>query len=133
MSTGLHSLSDHSRAHDSAHVCRPRQFSHLWGPVIPESCDALTALQRVSLQITHRALGQQHQLILAQVCMAAAPLLQNFTTIEPGQIRSASRLASSSGPAGSRTTWLPTRANQRCRLRSPSARLAFSLSLATKG
>jgi hypothetical protein len=36
------------------------------------------------------------------------------------------------GPAGSTTAWLPTRANQRCRLRSPSARLAFSLSLTTK-
>jgi hypothetical protein len=48
--------------------------------------------------------------------MAATTLLQNFTTIEPGQIRSASRLAFSSGPAGSGTAWLPTRANQRCRL-----------------
>jgi hypothetical protein len=120
MSTGEHSPSG-------------PQLSPPLGPVIPESCDALTALQLVSRQITHRALGQQRQPMLAQVCMAAAPLLQNFTTIEPGQIRSASRLASSSGPAGSRTTRLPTRANQRCRLRSPSARLAFSLSLATKG
>jgi hypothetical protein len=75
MSTGQHSPS------------RP-QLSRPLGPVITKPCDALTALQRVSLQITHRALGQQHQLILAQVCMAAAPLLRNFTTIEPGQIRS---------------------------------------------
>ncbi len=48
--------------------------------------DLLTALQRVSHQITYPALGQQRQPILAQVCMAAAPLLRNFTTIDPGQI-----------------------------------------------
>ena len=46
------------------------------GPVIPESCDALAShLPQVSQQITHQALGHQHQPILAQACMAPAPLL----------------------------------------------------------
>ena len=48
--------------------------------------DLQSALQLVSRQITHSALGKQHQPIFAQVCMAAAPLLQNFTTIDLGQI-----------------------------------------------
>ena len=78
------------------------------GPSNSRTVDLLTALQRVSHQITYPALGQQRQPILAQVCMAAAPLLRNFTTIDPGQIRSASRLAFSSGPAGNGTAWLPT-------------------------
>jgi hypothetical protein len=87
MSTGLPSPS------------RP-QLSPPLGPINSRIVDLLAALQRVSRQITHPALGQQRQPILVQVCMAAAPLLRNFPAIEPGQIRSASRLALSSDPAG---------------------------------
>ena len=56
------------------------------GPVIPESCDALAShLPQVSQQITHQALGHQHQPILSQVCIASPPLI-NIPTIEPIQI-----------------------------------------------
>ena len=56
------------------------------GPVTPESCDVLTALQRVPRQITHRALEQQHQPIPAQGYMAPPPPLRNIPTIELIQI-----------------------------------------------
>ena len=56
------------------------------GPVIPESCDALAShLPQVSQQITHQALGHQHQPTLAQVCIAS-PLLRTIPAIELIQI-----------------------------------------------
>jgi hypothetical protein len=85
MSTGLPSPS------------RP-QLSPPLGPINSRIVDLLAALQRVSRQITHPALGQQRQPILAQVCMAAAPCY--ITSRRLNWARSASRLALSSDPAG---------------------------------
>jgi hypothetical protein len=57
------------------------------GPVIPELCEVLAShLLHVQRQITHQALGHQHQPILAQACKAPPPPLINIPTIELIQI-----------------------------------------------
>jgi hypothetical protein len=76
------------------------------GPINSRIVDLLTALQRVYRQITHPALGQQHQLIFAQVCMAAAPCYRTSPRLT--WAKSPGRLAFSSGPAGNGTAWLAT-------------------------
>ncbi len=78
-----HMLSKLHNDHRAAQPKRP-QLNPRLSPDIPESCDVLTALQRVPRQITHQALRAAASAALAQVCIA--PPLLNIPTIELGQI-----------------------------------------------